>query len=149
MKWWAASVPFGLAFVAAIGNALVTYAQKKATPFDHPFYFGAFSLLLASLGLFGIATFFSSGKIIPHAVENFVWFAVAAAGLILLNIFLYVLYRHYGAAYYTLYAILAMVTTSIGLAVLVFKESMNVYFWLSFLFAALTVVCFIKGKSGG
>lgn len=42
-----------------------------------------------------------------------------------------------------------VITTSIGLAVLVFKESMNVYFWLSLLFAALTVVCFIKGKIGG
>lgn len=147
MKITSYLIPFVLALIAAIGNAVVTLGQKKATAYEHPFLFGAFSLLFASLVLFGISLFFSARNAAAYIAANIPWFMTTGSGLVLLNIFLYLLYREYGAAYYTLYAMLAIVTTSIVLAAWVFKESMNVYYWISLGMAALTIVFFLKGKA--
>ncbi|MEQ1922242.1 MAG: transporter, partial [Pyrinomonadaceae bacterium] len=71
---------------------------------------------------------------------------VSGLGYVLLNIGLYFLYRNFGASYYSLYAVLSIVTTSILLATLVFHEKMNLYYWLSLGFAGLTILSFLKGQ---
>lgn len=139
--------PFILALLAAIGNALVTYGQKKSSSFENPFFFGAFSLLIASVFMFLIAFLYQSKGNMAYINDNFKWFGVSAIGLVLLNVFLYLLYSHFGASYYTLYAILAIITTSIGLCVWIFHEKMNTYYWISLGFAFFTILFFMKGKS--
>ncbi|NOT49876.1 MAG: EamA family transporter [Chitinophagaceae bacterium] len=147
MKLQQILAPFLLAFAASIGNAMVTIGQKKATTYSNPFFFGAFSLLFASATLFVVAMFFTTKGVSNYFYVNAKWFATTGAGLVLLNIFLYFLYRNHGAAYYTLYSILAIVTTSIFVALYVFNEKMNMYYWISLAFALLTIVFFMKGKS--
>jgi drug/metabolite transporter (DMT)-like permease len=147
MKLQQIFIPFLLAMVASIGNALVTIGQKKATPFSNPFFFGAFSLLFASATLFIAAMFFGTKGLTSYIYVNGKWFATTGFGLVLLNIFLYFLYRNYGAAYYTLYSILAIATTSIFVAIYLFNEKMNVSYWISLTFALLTIIFFMKGKS--
>lgn len=147
MKITSYLIPFVLALIAAIGNAVVTLGQKKATAYEHPFLFGAFSLLFASIVLFCISFVYTIRNATEYITTNIPWFMTAGIGLVLLNIFLYLLYREYGAAYYTLYAMLAIVTTSIILATWVFKENMNIYYWVSLGMAVLTIVFFMKGKS--
>ncbi len=147
MKLQQIFIPFLLALVASIGNALVTIGQKKAGSVSNPFFFGAFSLLLASTTLFIAAMFFGTKGLTRYIYVNSKWFATAGLGLVLLNIFLYFLYRNYGAAYYTLYSILAIATTSIFVAIYLFNEKMNVSYWISLTFALLTIVFFMKGKS--
>lgn len=139
-------LPFCIALVAAIGNALVAMGQKKATTFSNPFLFGAFSLLIASAGLFAVALFNNNKGIGQYVSGNIQWFVLSGSGLFLLNVFLYMLFRNYGASYYTLYAILAIVTTSVLLSVYVFHEKMNVYYWASLVFAVITIIFFFKGK---
>ncbi|HMZ95098.1 MAG TPA: hypothetical protein PLC61_07535 [Chitinophagales bacterium] len=75
------------------------------------------------------------------------WIFISALGLVLLNVFLYVLYRNFGANLYTLYAVLAIGTTSIGASVIIFKERWNVYYGLSLITAAITILLFLKGKN--
>lgn len=147
MKLQQILTPFLLALVASIGNAVVTIGQKKATSFSNPFFFGAFSLLFAAVTLFVIAIFFGTKGLNNYVYVNGKWFAMAGLGLVLLNIFLYFLYRNYGAAYYTLYSILAIVTTSIIVAVYLFGEKMNLSYRISLAFALLTIIFFMKGKS--
>jgi len=147
MKLQQILIPFLLAFAASIGNAIVTIGQKKANSFSNPFFFGAFSLLIASVIFFIIAMFFGTRGLSNYVYVNSKWFATTGLGLVLLNIFLYFLYRNYGATYYTLYSILAIVTTSIFVAVYFFNEKMNLYYWISLTFALLTIVFFMKGKS--
>lgn len=147
MKLQQIFIPFLLALAASMGNAIVTIGQKKASSFSNPFFFGAFSLLFASAALFIIAIFFGTRGLSNYVYVNSKWFATTGVGLVFLNIFLYFLYRNYGAAYYTLYSILAIVTTSIFVAVYFFNEKMNIYYCVSLTFALLTIIFFMKGKS--
>lgn len=138
--------PFLIALIAAIGNALVTLGQKKAGAFQNPFAFGSFSLLIAAIILFSISFLYPTKGLLHYFTINFKWLIISGIGLVMLNIFLYLLYRNHGASYYTLYAILAIITTSILLSVFVFGEKMNVYYYISFVFATLTILMFMKGK---
>ena len=140
-------IPLILALCAAIGNAMVTVGQKNASNFDNPFFFGAFSLLFATIGLFAIALFHKTEQLYAYAVGNFQWFAMTGGGMLVLNIFLYFLYRGHGANSYTLYAILAIITTSIGVSVYYYGEKMNIYYALSLVLAIATVLLFLKGKA--
>ena len=140
-------VPFILALIAAFGNAIVTIGHKNASDYDNPFFFGAFSLLLASIGLFVIAFFYKTEQLYQYVIGNFKWFVAAGLGMLILNVFLYFLYRGYGANSYTLYAILAIITTSIGVSIFYYNEKMNMYYLASLIFAVITVVFFLKGKS--
>ncbi|MBK7853944.1 MAG: DMT family transporter [Bacteroidetes bacterium] len=146
MKITGLLAPFLLALIAAIGNALVTLGQKKAGAFQNPFFFGSFSLLIAAIILFSISFLYPTKGLQQYFAINLKWFVITGFGLVMLNIFLYFLYRNHGASYYTLYAILAIITTSILLSVFVFGEKMNMYYYISFVFAALTIFMFMKGK---
>lgn len=146
MKLSGLIVPFLLALIAAFGNALVTLGQKKSSAFHNPFLFGSCSLFIAATILFFISILYPTKGFQEYFTINLKWFLITGIGLVMLNIFLYFLYRNYGASYYTLYAILAIITTSILLSVFVFGEKMNMYYFISFVFAALTIFMFMKGK---
>ncbi len=140
------ALPALLALIAACGNALVTVGQKKATAFANPFLFGAFSLLLAALCLFAVASMHSTTGWRAYIGSNAKWMAASAAGLVLLNVFLYLLYRSSGAGAYTLYALLAMGTTSVFVAMKVFGERITVFHWVSLLLAAAAIVSHLMGS---
>lgn len=139
---------FLLALTAAIGNALYAFGQKKAVPHENPFVFGVFSLLAGAVLLAVIALFFDKRNVSGYLSENFKWFTVSGLGYVLLNIGLYFLYRNFGASYYSLYAVLSIMTTSILLATVVFNEKMNFYYWISLGFATLAIFFFLKGQTG-
>lgn len=106
MKLQQIFIPFLLALVASIGNALATIDRKKARfSFKSIFLWGFFLITCASTTLFIAAMFFGTKGLTRYIYVNSKWFATAGLGLVLLNIFLYFLYRNYGAAYYTLYSI--------------------------------------------
>ncbi len=146
MKMLDVLIPFLFALVSAIGNAMVTVGQKNASIYSNPFFFGAFSLSLAAIGLFAIAFLYKTDGLYDYAIGNFKWFAMAGGCMLILNIFLYFLYRGYGANSYTLYAILAIITTSIGVSIFYYKEKMNLYYTVSLVFAIVTVLFFLKEK---
>lgn len=146
MKISPALMAFVIALLAAIGNAMVTYGQKKSGPFHNPYFYGGASLLLAGMIMIGIACFFKMEDWQQFIRMNFGWICMAASGLVILNIFLYLLFRWYGASYYTLYSVLAVLTTSILLSVAILKEPMNKWYWISILFAVLSIFFFMKGS---
>jgi drug/metabolite transporter (DMT)-like permease len=57
------------------------------------------------------------------------------------------LYSKYGASNYILYAVLSIITTSIIVGVVMFKESFNAYHWLAFGSSITTVALFAMGNS--
>ena len=135
-----------LAFVASLGNALYAFGQKKSITHANPFLFGVFSLLTGAILLFVCASFFELKNIPTFVINNLKWFIVSGLGYVLLNLGLYFLYQNFGVSYYTLYAMLSILTTSILLATLVFGEKFNLYYGLSILFAFLTIFFFMKAK---
>ena len=59
----------------------------------------------------------------------------------------FLLYSRLGASYYIVYAVLAIITTSIGVGVLVFKEPFNGYHVSALLFAIVSIVLYGIGHS--
>lgn len=134
------------ALLAAIGNAIFAYGQKKSVHSDNPFVFILFSVLICLLFL--VVAFFLYGKTDVSAFfsHNMKWVLVSGSGFFITFMGFYFLYTGFGASYYLLYAILSIVTTSIFLGVVVFRETFNLYIFLSLVSSAVTIVLFAIGS---
>jgi drug/metabolite transporter (DMT)-like permease len=138
------------ALMAAVGNALFAFGQKKSVVADHPFIF-IISVLVVCLTLFAVTSFFLPKPDISTFIkDNYRWVLISGHGFWLTFTGFYFLYSRYGASHYVIYAVLAIITTSIVVGIIVFKESFNLYHFLSIITAIMTVVLFTIGqiKSG-
>lgn len=82
-----------------------------------------------------------------YLATNFKWIVVGGVGYFLTFTGFYFLYTRFGASYYALYAVLSIITTSIVVGLLVFRESFNLYYGLAVGTAILTIVLFAVGQS--
>lgn len=137
---------FGFAALAALGNAVFVFGQKKTEAVSNPAYFYLFALTICLL-LFMITLFFWP-KIQAGAYLERNWIGILAggAGCYLTFIGFYFLFTKFGASYYSLYAVLSILTTSILLGVVFFREAFNLYYGLSVAAALLTVLFFSLGQ---
>lgn len=139
---------FIFAFIASVGNALFVYGSKKSADSSNPFLFTIFAL--SGCVFLMLPSFF----FFPAPEENYRnWLLqnkqpilLTSFGLLVLYLGFYLLYSKYGASYYTLYAVLSIITTSIIVAVVFFGEKFNFYFILSIFFASLTILFFYLGQ---
>lgn len=136
-----------VALIAAIGNAIFVFGQKKAGVTSNPFIFLILSLSLCIVLLSISSIFFPRTNLKLFVFENYKAIVFTGLGLFITYIGFYLLYSRFGASYYTLYAVLSIVTTSIIVGVVVFKEAFNMYYLFSILSAILTIVLFFLGKS--
>ena len=135
------------ALIAAVGNALFAFGQKKSVVVDHPFVF-IFSALVVCLALFTITSFFlPKPEISTFIKDNYPWVLISGLGFWLIFIGFYFLYSRYGASHYVVYAVLSIVSTSIIVGIIVFKEAFNLYHFLSVITAISTVVLFTIGQA--
>ncbi len=139
--------PFLFALVAAIGNAIFVAAQKKAVPFENPFAFIAMAVVVCAILTLSFAPFFGQPNYLNAIKLNGVWVVLCGAGLFITYIGFNLLYSKYGASNYILYAVLSIVTTSIIVGVIIFKESFNIYHWFSFITSIVTVILFAIGNN--
>lgn len=146
MKEYSSLIAFLLALFASIGNVLFTFGQKKAGEQSNPFVFGVLSLFIGAVILLIVALFFKTKHLNIYLIGNAKWFIISGLGYAMLNVGMYFLFRNFGTSYYTLYATLSIVSTSILLSVLVFNEKMNIYLAISVFFAFLTIFFFMKGQ---
>ncbi len=140
-------LPIIYAFIAAIGNSLFAIGNKKTEGLDNPFVFvaicttAAVILSFASMPLFGQSNYISAFK------EHWFWAALSGVGLFLTNVGFNLLYTKYGAGFYILYAVIAIIMTALVVGLVIFKETYNLYHWAAFLFALITIVLFSLGQS--
>ena len=59
----------------------------------------------------------------------------------------YLLYSQYGAVYYVVYAVLSIITTSVGVGILIFREPFNPYQVGALILAILAIVLFSYGQA--
>ncbi len=138
------------ALIAAVGNALFAFGQKKSVVVDHPFIF-IISALVVCLTLFAVTSFLHPKPEISTFIKgNYPWVLISGVGFWLVFIGFYFLYSRYGVSHYVVYAVLSIISTSIIVGIMVFKESFNLYHLLSVITAIMTVVLFTigQGKSG-
>jgi drug/metabolite transporter (DMT)-like permease len=138
------------ASVAAVGNALFAFGQKKSVVADHPFIF-LISSLAVCMVLFSVSSFFlPKPEISSFVKDNYLWVLISGLGFYLTLSGFYFLYSRYGASHYVIYAVLSIVTTSIIMGSIILREPLNLYHFLSVIMAIVTVVLFTIGqvKSG-
>jgi drug/metabolite transporter (DMT)-like permease len=138
--------PLFFALTAAIGNAMFAAGQKKATAFDNPFTFIALAAIVCVCITIAAAPLFGQPQYSAVAKENGGWAVLSGVGLFLTYLGFNLLYSKFGASNYILYAVLSIITTSIIVGVLMFKETFNIFHWLAFGSSLITVALFAVGN---
>ncbi|MBD3308631.1 transporter [candidate division KSB3 bacterium] len=133
--------------MAAIGNGIFAFGQRKSVPTAHPFIFLTCALTVC-IALFLIASlFFPKVDVLQFIQTNYPWFITSGAGFFLTFIGFYLLYTRFGASYYVLYAVLSILTTSVIVGLIIFREQFTLYHGLSICTAIVTIVLFALGNA--
>jgi len=133
--------------IAAVGNALFALAQRQSSGTHNTLLFVAASALVACLlcGILGMCL----GSLESLAVIRAHWksLLISGTGLFLTYLGFNLLYTHFGAMPYVVYASMSILTTTIGVGILYLKETVNSYQIAAVLFAIIAVVLFSVGQS--
>lgn len=135
------------ALIAATGNAFFVIGQKKALALANPFTFISISAIFCVLLTLLSAPLFGAPKYSEVLRVNGIWAIVSGFGLFLTYLGFNLLYSSFGASSYILYAVLSILSTTLIVSGLIFKETFNLYHWLALLSAIITVTLFSIGNS--
>ncbi|MBO2688336.1 EamA family transporter [Shewanella algae] len=138
--------PLAFALIAAFGNAMFAVGQKKAVVLDNTLLFVACSGAVCVLLTVLVAPVFGDSDYIEMLRQNSKWIILSGVGLFLTYLGFNLLYSNYGASNYILYAVISIITTSIFVGALIFKESLNIYHWVACLTAVITIILFSMGN---
>ncbi len=141
--------PLLFATLAAVGNAIFVYGQRGVTPPDNPFLFvgGAVLACLAFFCAAGLVAKTPNDAI--YAATNWKMMILSGFGFFLTFVGFFLLYNKFGASQYSLYAVISILTTSIGVGVFVYRESINSYQIAATVLAVAAIALFTYGKAKG
>ena len=137
---------FFFALIAAIGNGLFVDGWRRSEDVSNPALFMLLAMLVCASLFMLTMTFFPKVQLLSFIEKNDVWVLISGVGYYLTFIGFYYLFTHFGASYYALYAVLSIITTTVIVGFLVFREAFNLYYGLAVLTAMLTVVFFAIGQ---
>ncbi len=137
------------ALIAAFGNALFAYGQKKSTISNNPFLFLIFVTLLCGVLLIVAALFFEKAGSKEYVYKNIIQILISGIGLFITFFGFYFLFTRFGTSYYILYAVFSILTTSIFVGVFLFGEKFNTFHIFSVMSALLAIVLFHLGQTIG
>jgi drug/metabolite transporter (DMT)-like permease len=141
--------PLLFATLAAVGNAIFVYGQRGTNPSENPFLFvcGAVAVCLA---MFLAASFLyrtpGDGN---YVMENWGMITISGIGFFLTFVGFFLLYNKFGASQYSLYAVISILTTSVGVGFIIFREPFNIFQIGGIVLAIGSIVLFTYGKSKG
>jgi drug/metabolite transporter (DMT)-like permease len=132
--------------LAAIGNAIFVFGQRSSTVSTNPFLFMTAAVSLCA-AMFVVAAIFSdnSGNAV-YLKQNSWPIVISAIGFFVTFIGFYLMYSRVGAHAYTVYAVLSILTTSVFVGMVIFRESFNVYHVGSIGLAVLAVFFYGYGQ---
>ncbi len=139
--------PFIFALIAAIGNAFFALGQKKAGTSGHPVLFMVFTLLVSIASVLSLSWMFPKMELSKFLQFNYKWFTISGIGFTATFLGFYFLFNKYGTSYYTLYAVLSILTTSILVGLVFFREDFNWYYAMAILTALSTIFFFYLGST--
>lgn len=139
--------PLLFATVAAVGNAIFVYGQRGAAASANPFLFMGFAVL-ACLAFFSVAVLvYRTPDDTAYLAANWRMILLSGFGFFVTFIGFFLLFNKFGASQYTLYAVISILTTSIGVGVLLYRESINAYEIAGTVLAVAAIVLFSYGKA--
>lgn len=134
------------ATIAAVGNALFVYGSRGSAEAKNPFIF-MFGAVIVGTVLFSAAiSFFDTRSNISYLLANWKYVLMTGCGLFISFLGFFLLYTGFGASSYILYAVISIITTSIGVGVICYREPFNLFHTLSMISAILTIVFFSYGQ---
>lgn len=133
--------------IAAIGNALFVYGQRQAAVTKNPFLFTAGAVFVCLVGFMGAAYVFRTPDDRFYLNTNSPSILISGLGFFITFLGFYLLYSRFGAVNYAVYAAISILTTSIGVGVLVYKETFNLFQAAALVLAILAVALFSYGGS--
>jgi drug/metabolite transporter (DMT)-like permease len=134
------------ATIAAVGNVFFVFGSRSSTEAKNPFIF-MFGAVIVGTVLFSSAIVcFDTKNNLSYLVANWKYVFATGCGFFVTFLGFYLLYTGFGASSYILYAVISIITTSIGLGVFYYKEPFNIYHAVSLICAILTIVFFSYGQ---
>ena len=133
--------------LAAIGNAIFVYGQRSGTVSSNPFLFMAGAVTFCALLFIGASLLFGGNDNLTYLRVNWKAILIAAVGFFITFVGFYLMYSRVGASSYTVYATLSILTTSVVVGLLVFREPFNAYHVAAIFLAILAVVFYGYGQT--
>lgn len=134
------------ALLAAVGNAIFVYGQRGSTQSENPFLFTLFSVGVCTILFFVAACIFKTPDDVSYVMDNIRNILISGVGFFLTFVGFFLLYSRFGASYYSVYAVLSILTTSIVVGMVLFREPFNLYHFGSVCTAIVTVLLFWCGQ---
>lgn len=137
---------FFFASVSAIGNAIFAFGQKRAEVSSNPLAFLIISITVCLVLFIVSFPFMPKIAFAEYIKNNYPWALVSGIGFFFTFIGFFFLYTHFGASYYAVYAVLSIITTSIFVGIVLYKEPFNIYHALAVCCAIATILLFALGQ---
>ncbi len=134
------------AAIAALGNAIFVYGQRRAVVAANPFLFLLGAVLVCATLFVGATLVFQTPTDSGYVTQNISSMVISGVGFFITFVGFYLLYSQFGAVYYIVYAIFSIITTSIVVGVLIYKEPFNLYQFGALVLAILAIVLFNYGR---
>ncbi len=138
---------FYFALVAAIGNAMFVYGQRGSNTSENPFLFLTVTLIVCTSLFFTSAIISKGSASLSYVQENLWYILISGLGFYITFVGFYWLYTQQGATSYIVYALLSILTTSIGVGLIIFREPFNRFHVISGILAVAAIVAYGIGQS--
>ena len=134
------------AALAALGNALFVYGQRRSSIAANSYSYLTGAMFISAI-CFALTSLVLRTQLEINLFSNTLLTIAGGFGVFVTFVGFYLLYSQYGAVYYVVYAVLSIITTTIGVGVLIFRESFNQYQLVALILAILAIVMFSIGQT--
>jgi drug/metabolite transporter (DMT)-like permease len=135
-----------IAGLAAVGNAMFVYGQRKSSLNNNSFSYLIGAVLVCAFIVAVVSISYRNEQAISFVADNIVLVGIGGLGMATTYLGFYLLYTNYGAVYYVVYAVLSIITTTVIVGVIILGESFNRYQAIAMVLAILAIVMFTIGK---
>ncbi len=135
-----------IAGLAAVGNAMFVYGQRKSSLTNSSFSYLVGAVLVCAFIVAVVSISYRNEQAISFVADNIVMIGIGGIGMATTYLGFYLLYTNYGAVYYVVYAVLSIITTTVIVGVIILGESFNRYQVIAMGLAILAIVMFTIGK---
>lgn len=136
-----------IATMGALGNALFVYGQRRAQVSDAPFVFVTLYLVVATVCCLLVVPLLPKTNVMALVSQNFMWACWTGLGLAVTLVAFYFLFTYFGATFYALYSVIAILTTTLLVGQILLREPINLFHVGAILLAVGSVLLFTLGRT--
>ncbi len=135
-----------IAGLAAVGNAMFVYGQRKSSLSNNSFSYLIGAVLVCAVIVAVVAISYRTDQAVNFVADNVVMIGIGGLGMATTYLGFYLLYTNYGAIYYVVYAALSIITTTVIVGVIILGEGFNKYQAIAMVLAILSIILFTIGR---